>query len=223
MKPIYLLIAVALPLFAQNEALPVKAETPAKYPPGTPAVVVTVDEAFTTKHENQPPSVPFQIMAPKDKDLRVMAGGKKSGVPELLRLTLPSADGKEAAEILRFGTLKIPAGTPEERIKGAAELLRTKAYPMFTNGFENPKPLESYVTKVGGYDAVCLHIEMAKPGGTPVYLVKAVAILNPGGADGVMGFLMADNQLSEAKVPADLLSKGVGLQILHTVKFLPKP
>ena len=165
---------------AQDGVLPVKSETPAAYPPGTKGVVVTVDAAFTTKHENTAPPVPFQITAPKANNIRVMAGGKKTGVPELLRLTLPAADGKKAAEILRFGPLQLLAGPVEQRIKAAAELLKTKAFTMFTRGFENPEALETYQTKIGGNDAVCLHIKMNEPGGKPVWLVKATAILNPG-------------------------------------------
>lgn len=223
MKALIFLVSLVISVPAPADPLQVKTESPSKLPPGAPAVTLTVDEAFTTKNENTPPPVPFRVTAPKDKDLRVMAGGRKTGVPELLRLTLPSADGKQAVEILRFGALNLPAGAKEARIKAAAELLKTKAFPMFTNGFEDPKALETYVTRVAGYDAVCLHISMAKPGGKPAYLVKAVAILNPDAADGVMGFLMADRDLSEVKAAADLASKGVGLQILHSVKFLPKP
>ncbi|TLD68759.1 hypothetical protein FEM03_20715 [Phragmitibacter flavus] len=182
--------------------------------------LLTVDEAFTTKYENNPPSAPFKVIVPKDKGLRFLPGGKKSGAPELIRITLPDAEEKKAVEILRFGPLRLKQGAAEERVKAAVNLLKKAAFPMFTNGFENARELEVYLTKVGSYDAAVMHIEMSAPAGGPDYLVKAIAILHPTKDGGAMGFLMADKNLSEVKSVEDLSSKGVGMQIIHSLKFV---
>lgn len=181
---------------------------------------VTIDEAFTTKYENKPPSTPFRVILPKDKDLRLLPGGKKSGAPELLRITLPDSEGKKAVEILRFGPLHVPEGSSESRLQATVTMLRKTAYPMFTNGFVEPKELDLYLTKVGEYDAAVMHIEMKHPTGGEHFLVKAIAILHPTQGAGVVGFLMADRELSEVKKPDDLATKGVGIRIIHSVKFL---
>jgi len=183
---------------------------------------VTVDEAFTTKYENNPPSASFKIIVPKGNDLRLLPGGKKSGVPELLRITLPDAEGKNAVEILRFGQLNMKQGPPDSRLKAAVTLLKTGAFPMFNNGFVNPKELELYLTKVGDYDAAVMHIEMSAPDGGPDYLVKAIAILHPTKDGGVMGFVMADKALSEIKSAEDLSAKGISIRIIHSLKFVEK-
>jgi hypothetical protein len=183
-------------------------------------VAITVDEAFTAKHENKPPSAPFKVIASKDLGLRVLAGGKKTGVPELLRLTLPDAGGTKAAEILRFGQLYMKQSTAAERMQEAVQVLRKGAFPMFTQGFEKARELEIYRTKVGSYEAVVMHIEMTKPVSGEEYLVKAVVIPHPSKDGGVVGFLMADKALSEVKTLEDLSSKGVGLRMLHSLKFI---
>lgn len=182
---------------------------------GTPIVV---NEAFTTQHENGPPSAAFRIIVPKGEGMRFMAGGKKSGVPELLRLALPSKDGTQAVEILRFVNLYMGEGPPQARLAEAAKLLRDKAFSLVTATYEKAALLDLYATKIGGYDAVALHATMAKPGTGEVYFVKLAAILHPR-LNGVMAFLMADSRLSEVKAADDLRSKGVGMRIIHSLKF----
>lgn len=223
-NPPYLLVLPIMLLssaWAQGAPLELKEEKPLEKLGST--TVITVDEAFTTKHENDPPSVPFRVSVPKGKDLRFLPGGKKTGAPELVRLTLPNAAGDQAAEILRFGKLELKQGPVEERVAAAAAMLEREAFPMFTNGFEDPKQLEIYQTKVGAYDAVCLHIQMSQPGGGPVYLVKAMAILHPTEAGGVVAFLMADDKESAVKTVADLGQQGIGLAIIHSIDFLTTP
>jgi hypothetical protein len=184
---------------------------------GTP---ITVDEAFTTKHENGPPSAAFTVIAPKGEDVRFLPGGKKTGAPELMKLTLPNADATKAVEILRFVNLTVPMGSKEARNQIVANLLKTKVFPMVTQGYEQAKTLDLYATKVGVYDAVSMHLEMTKPGSGEVYLVKSIAILHPTQPGSVMAMLMADNKLSEIKTAADLQSKGFSMKIIHSLKFL---
>lgn len=184
---------------------------------GTP---ITVDAAFTTKHENGPPSAAFKVIVPKGEDVRFLPGGKKTGAPELMKLTLPNADATKAVEIVRFVNLTVPMGAREAREQIVANLLKEKVFPMVTQGYEQAKPLDLYATKVGAYDAVSMHLEMTKPGSGEVYLVKAIAILHPSQPGSVMAMLMADNKLSEIKTPADLQSKGFSMKIIHSLKFL---
>ena len=226
-----LALGVALPVLAQEASaqgtpLPFKEESVGDYKGpgsisakgtfvGTPLVV---DQAFTTTHENAPPSAAFTVIVPRGEDLRFLAGGKKSGASELVKLTLPSKDGKQAAEILRFVSLYMPGGAAPARLSETATILRTKAAAMITAGYEAPTLLDLYATRIGGYDAVSMHLQMTKPGTGEVFLVKAAAILHPQ-ADGVLTFLMADNKLSEVKTADDLRSKGIGLRIIHSLKF----
>ncbi|MEZ0277286.1 MAG: hypothetical protein ACAH88_20415 [Roseimicrobium sp.] len=184
---------------------------------GTP---LTIDEAFTTKHENGPPSASFKVIVPKVDDVRFLPGGKKTGAPELLKLTLPNADASKAVEIVRFVNLTVPLGAKEARDQIVADLLKNKVFPMVTHGYEQAKPLDLYTTKVGAYDAVSMHLEMTKPGSGEVYLVKAIAILHPTQPGCVMALLMADNKLSEVKAADDLQSKGFAMKIIHSLKFL---
>ncbi len=186
----------------------------------TAGVAIVVDATYAARHENSPPDAPFKFTAPKGRDLRMLAGGKKTGAPELVRITLPAAEGKVAAEILRFGTIQMPKAPAAERLASAVTLLRTSAFPMFTRGYENAKVLDIYTTKVRGNDAAVMHMEMTQPGTGETYFVKAIAILHPTRQGGVMGFLMADKMLSEIKTGEDLASKGVGIKIIHSVEFL---
>lgn len=184
---------------------------------GTP---LTVDEAFTTQHENGPPSAAFKVIVPKEEDVRFLPGGKKTGAPELLKLTLPNADATKAVEIIRFVNLTVPMGTREMRQQIVVNLLKEKVFPMVTHAYEQAKPLDLYATKVGPYDAVSMHLEMTKPTSGEVYLVKAMAILHPTQPGSVMALVMADNKLSEVKAPEDLQFKGFSMKIIHSLKFL---
>jgi hypothetical protein len=152
--------------------------------------------------------------------VRFLPGGKKTGAPELLKLTLPNADATKAVEIVRFVNLTVPMGTKEARDQIVADLLKKKVFPMVTNGYEQAKPLDLYTTKVGAYDAVSMHLEMTKPGSGEMYLVKAIAILHPTQPGCVMAVLMADNKLSEVKAVDDLQSKGFAMKVIHSLKFL---
>ncbi len=181
---------------------------------------VRVDDEFTTKYENKPPSAPFEVIVPKIKEIRFLPGGKKTGVPELLRITLPDAKGEKPSEILRFGSLNLPQGPSEQRLADAAKMLQTVAFPMFTKGFSDPKIVDIYFTKVGSYDAAVTHITMTNPESGAAYLVKTTAILHPSKEGGVVGFLMADKELSEVKSVEDLSSKGLGVKVIHSVKFV---
>jgi hypothetical protein len=148
-----LALLVALPTFAQDSSpqellkklppLPFKEEAVGNFkmkgvPPVVPNVEVkglvvgiplTIDEAFTAKNENNPPSAPFRVVVPKDKDVLVLAGGKKTGVPELVKFTTASPD-KKAVEILRLTNLTIPLqADPADRLKLCAYLLQKQALP----------------------------------------------------------------------------------------------
>lgn len=61
---------------------------------------------------------------------------------------------------------------------------------------------------------------MTKPESGEHYAVKLTGILHPAHDGCVFAFLMADTQLSEIKNPRDLSSKGPGLRISHSLKFL---
>ena len=54
----------------------------------------TINDEFTTKYEHKPPSVPFKIIVPKSKNVLVIPGGKKSGLPEFVK-----AAGEPGAEL----------------------------------------------------------------------------------------------------------------------------
>ena len=60
---------------------------------------------------------------------------------------------------------------------------------------------------------------MTKPTGEH-YVLKLAGILHPTQKGGVLASLMADTKLSEIKRPEDLSSKGLGLVILHSIKFV---
>lgn len=179
-----------------------------------------VDAEFTAKYENTPPSAPFMVSIPKSEDVAVVPGGKKSGSPEFVKIGTATAD-KHAIEILRFMDLKVPLQPdPGDRLKACAHLLVTQGLPTVTKGYEEAKYLEAYATKVGTYDAVVLHAHMKTPKTGEHYAVKLVGILHPKQAGSVMAFLMASTKLSEIKNPRDLASKGIGLQIIHSLRFV---
>ncbi len=186
---------------------------------GTP---VTVDAAFTTKYENStPPSAPFTVVVPKG-EIYFAPGGKQSGAPELVKFTTATAD-KRAIEILRLTNLTVPLQPdPADRLKHCAHLLTTQGLPSASRGYEKVMFLEAYATKIGGNDAACVHAHMTSPKGEH-YAVKLVGILHPKEPGGVFAFLMADTELSDVKNPPDLASKGTGLAIIHSLRFIDPP
>ncbi len=235
-----LLLLAAISSFAQQSGaqedlsklppLPFKEESVGDFSVGGPAGLnvkgfvsgtpLTIDEAFTTKHEGQPPSAPFRVVIPKDKGVLFTPGGKKSGAPELVKFMTGTPD-KKAIEILRFANLTVPLqATPVERLKLCAALLKSQGLAGATKGYEKVAFLQAYATKIGGNDAACVHAHMTQPGSGEHYAVKLVGVLHPTQAGGVMAFLMADTKLSEIKDPADLSSKGVGLAIIHSISFV---
>lgn len=187
---------------------------------GTP---LQIDADFAAQHGIPPLNAPFKVTVPKDKNLFFLPGGKKTGTPELARLTLATED-KKAVEILRFVTLTVPLQpTLQERLVVCANLLKSKALPQIVKGYEQAQLLDLYTTKVHGHDAVCLLAEMIKPGTGEAYWVKTTGILPGESEHGIMAFLMADKKLSVIKSPQDLTSKGFGLRVIHSLEFLPKP
>ncbi len=187
---------------------------------GTP---LTVDAAFAAQHENTPPNEPFTVTVPKGKDIFFTPGGKKTGLPELVKLMTATKE-RQAVEILRLVNLSVPLQPePADRLKLCARLLVTQALPAATKNFEKAALLDTYATKIGGYDAVCVHAQMTKPETGQLYVVKLVGILHPTRPGGVMAFLLADTKLSDIKDPADLASKGIGLQIIHSLRFVDAP
>ena len=221
-------LAAAVRAFAQEEISP---EALKKMPPlpvreealGNAAapvgVVVAIDEAFATQNQNEPPKAPFTIVVPTGKGLSFMPGGKKSGNPELLKLFKATAD-KHNIEMLRLSSLTVPLNPDlADRLKICAHLLKTQALPALTKDYKDLKVIDSYATKMGGYDAVCL-IAQATAATGEVYAVKLAGILHPTLNAGVLACLVADTKLSEVKRPEDLASKGLGLVILHSVRFV---
>ncbi len=181
---------------------------------------ITVDEAFAKEHENNPPSAPFVVTIPKGKGIDARAGGRKYGVPELLALGTKAPDG-QAMEIIRFSSLRAPLEKdPADRLKLIAQLLVSKVLQSVTKGYDEARFLEAYATKVGGNDAVCVCAHMKKPESGEHYAVKLVAIPHPSQPGGVLAFWMADTARSEVKSPEDLASKGLGSEIIHSVRFL---
>lgn len=187
---------------------------------GTPLVL---DETYTAKHELPALQAPFKVVVPKDSNLYFLPGGKKTGVPELARLSIATED-KKAVEILRFVTMTVPLQrTPEDRLVVCANLLKTKALPQITSNYEQARQLDLYVTRIRGNDAVCLVAEMVKPGSGEAYWVKTVGVMPATSENGVMAFFMADKQLSEIKTQTDLQTKGFSQKVIHSLEFLPAP
>lgn len=185
---------------------------------GTPLVL---DEAYTAKHELPALLAPFKVVVPKDNNLYFLPGGKKTGVPELARLSIATED-KKAVEILRFVTMTVPLQrTPEERLVVCANLLKSKALPQITSNYEQARQLDLYATRIRGNDAVCLVAEMVKPGSGEAYWVKTVGVMPAKSENGVMAFFMADKHLSEIKTQADLLTRGFSQKVIHSLEFLP--
>lgn len=211
-------------------ALPFKEEAVGNYEsPGVKitggfiGIPVKVDAEFTKRFEHAPPSAAFEVVVPKDKDIQVNPGGKQTGAPELVKFSLGTADG-HAVEILRFTDLTVPKqADPADRLKICARLLQTQGLSGATKGYDKVAFLEAYATKIRGVDAACVHAHMTSPKTGEHYAVKLVGILHPGSDAGVLAFLMANTNLSEIKNPPDLASKGVGLAIIHSLRFLDAP
>lgn len=236
---VVLVVLAAMPSLAQQ---PDQADTLSKLPPlpfreesvgafSAPGVkvkgfvagtVLTIDQAFTAKHENTPPSAPFKLVVPTGNVL-FLPGGKKTGAPELVRFSTGTED-KRAVEILRFTNLTVPVRLDAaDRLKLCAHLLRTQGLANASRDYENVRFLEAYATRIGGNDAASVHAHMTKPGTGEHYAVKLVGIMHPRHNGGVLAFLMADTKLSEVKGPEDLASKGVGLTIIHSLRFIDAP
>jgi hypothetical protein len=224
-------LSAAVRSLAQEEIAP---EALKKMPPlasreesvvATPpaGVVVAIDETFASKNENEPPKVPFTIVVPTGKGLSFLPGGKKSGNPELLRLFKATTD-KRNIEILRLATLSVPPNPDlADRLKICAHLLKTQALPVLTKEFKDIRVLDSYATKISGNDAVCVLAQATAATGE-IYAVKLAGILHPTLNAAVLASVVADTRLSEVKKPEDLSSKGLGLVIIHSMRFVdPDP
>lgn len=198
--------------------LPVKEEALSNVSPPA-GVVVAVDEAFAAQNENEPPKTPFTIVMPTGKGLSFLPGGKKTGNLELLRVFKATAD-KRNIEMLRLMNLTAALQPdPSDRLKLCAHLLKTQTLPTLAKDYNDLRVLDAYATKIDGNDAVCLHAQATAKTGER-YGVKLVGILHPTQNAGVLASLVADMGRSEIKRPEDLSSKGIGLVILHSLRFV---
>ena len=221
----FLVVLAAMPLFAQEpdlEALKKLAPLPFKQESVTllPGVVMAIDEAFAAQNENKAPDVPFTIIVPTGKNLSFLPGGKKTGIAELVQLGTALPD-KRVIEQLRLAGFSVPLlPDPADRLKLCAQMLKIHGQTLATKDFKDLRFVDTYATKIGGYDAVCLHGQMTKVPGNEQYAVKLAGILHPTQKGGVLAFLMADTKLSPVKKPEELGAKGLGLTIIHSVKFI---
>src|ERR1700731_459477 len=207
-----------LPETLKKMLLPFKEELVSAVVSQVKGVVVAVDEAFALQNENTAPDAPFTIIVPTGKNLIFLPGGKKTGTTELIQLSTAAPD-KHCIEALRLASLSVPMQPdPADRLKLCAETLKTQALTLATKDYKDVRLVETYATKIGGYEAVCLHAQMTKATGER-YVLKLAGILHPPQKGGVLASLMADTKLSEIKRPEDLSSKGLGLVILHSIKF----
>ncbi len=214
-----LVVLAAVPANAEETLLPFKEELASAVVAQVKGVVVAIDEAFAAQNENTAPDAPFTIIVPTGKNLIFLPGGKKTGTTELVQLATATPD-KHSIEILRLSSLSVPLQPdPADRLKLCAETLKTQALVLATKDYKDVRLIETYATKIGGNDAVCLHAQMTKPTGEH-YVLKLAGILHPTQKGGVLASLMADTKLSEIKRPEDLSSKGLGLIILHSIKFV---
>lgn len=182
---------------------------------------IKVDDAFAEKWENEPPSVPFEVIVPKNERILAIAGGKKTGTPELLRVTLADKEKKKALEIARFTHLSVERGDdPEARIQACAQLLQKQGLAGVFRGKREPKVFEVYKTKVGKNDAVVIHGQAKEANSEEVYFIKLVGVLDPNSSGGVMAYLTAHSELSSVKSFEDFGSKGVGMRVLHSLQFI---
>jgi hypothetical protein len=214
-----LVVLAAVPANAE-ETLPFKEELVSTAAAQLKGVVVAIDEAFALQNENTAPDAPFTIIVPTGKNLVFLPGGKKTGTTELIQLSTAAPD-KHCIESLRLASLSVPLQPdPADRLKLCAETLKTQALALATKDYKEVRLIETYATKIGGNDAVCLHAQMTKPGTGEHYVMKLAGILHPTQKGGVLASLTADTKLSEIKRPEDLSSKGLGLVILHSIKFV---
>lgn len=182
---------------------------------------IVVDETFTSKWKNSPPSAAFRVMVPKIEELLMLAGGKKSGVPELLRITLPDEKKEKALEIIRFAQLRVPLHeNPEDRLKHCAYLLRSQVVPMVFKGKRDAKIIETYSTEIGENQAVVFHGSNLDPESGDTYFVKVAGILHPKKPAGVLVFLSAHAEESVINSTEDLATAGMGLRVMHSLKFV---
>jgi hypothetical protein len=136
-----------------------------------------------------------------------------------LKLCKTTAD-KRNIELLRFASLSVPLNPdPADRLKICAHLLKTQALPSLTKEYKDIRVLDSFATKIGGNDAVCI-IAQATAATGEVYAVKLAGILHPTLDAGVLVSAVADTKLSEVKRPEDISSKGIGLIVLHSLRFV---
>lgn len=220
-----LVVLAAMPSLAQEVDL----EALKKLPPlpfkqesagNLPGVVVAIDEAFATQNENKAPDAPFTIVVPTGKNLSLLPGGRKTGNPDLVQLGTARPD-KRSIEMLRLASMSVPLQPdPADRLKLCSQLLKSQGQTMATKDYKDVRFLDAYATKIGGYDAVCLHGQMTKVGSGEQYAVKLAGILHPSQKGGVLATLMADTKLSAVKKPEELSSNGLGLTIIHSVKFI---
>jgi|GEM_PF-2178471 len=182
---------------------------------------ILVDEAFAKKWENNPPSTAFSVTVPKSKQIRSIPGGKKTGLPELLKIQVASEDGKRVVEIARFTELKVPLQKdPKDRLKLCAWVLHNQGLKMAFGGKKNTKVFETYVTKIGKEDAVVINGQFEEQDGSAKFFMKLAAILDPNGEGGVMIYVIADSETSSVRSPDDLRSKGIGQRIVHSLRFV---
>lgn len=221
----FLLVLAAMPSLAQEPDLEALKKLPAlPFKPESvtilPGVVMAIDEAFALQNENTAPAASFTIVVPTGKNLSFLPGGKKTGNPELVQLGTALPD-KRSIELLRLAGMSVPLlPDPADRLKLCAQMLKTQGQTMTTKDFKDLKFIDTYATKIGGYDAVCLHGLMTKVPGNEQYAVKFAGILHPTQKGGVLACLVADTKLSLIKKPEELGTKGLGLTIIHSVKFI---
>jgi hypothetical protein len=127
---------------------------------------------------------------------------------------------KRSIETLRLSSLSVALPPdPADRLKLCAQVLKVLGQAMATKDYKDVKFLDTYATKIGGYDAVCLHGQMTKVTGEQ-YAVKLAGIMHPTQKGAVFASWTADTKLSTVKKPEELSSKGVGLAIIHSVHFV---
>jgi hypothetical protein len=200
--------------------LPFKEEVVSAAVAQVKGVVMAIDAAFATQNENTPPEAPFTIIVPTGKNLSFLPGGKTRGTTELVQLGTATPD-KRSIEMIRLASLSVPLqADPADRLKICADMLKTQALTLATKDYTDVRVLETYATRIGGNDAVCVHAQMTKPGAGERYAMRLAGILHPTQKGGALFSLVADTKLSEIKRPEDLSSKGIGLMILHSVKFI---
>src|SRR5205807_8418859 len=176
-------------------------------------------EAFALQNENTAPDAPFTIIVPTGKNLIFLPGGKKTGATELIQLSTAAPD-KHCIESLRLGSLSVPLQPdPADRLKLCAETLKTQALTLATKDYKEVRLIETYATKIGGNDAVCLHAQMTKATGEH-YVLKLAGILHPARKSAVQGKLVAHTGRRNIKQHEDQSSQSSCLLILQAMNFV---